>query len=107
MTIDGSVWILNQDNSISRYHSGSYQEPITLDFFPFPENITKIKTESSIPYFYLLEPVKKRVIITDKTGKIIKQFQSEKFDNLKDFDISKDGKTIYLLNNSEVYKVEF
>ena len=106
MAIDGSVWILNQDNSISRYHSGSYQETITLDFFPFPENITKIKTESNLPYFYLLEPVKKRIIIIDKTGKIIKQFQSEKFDNLKDFDISDDGKIIWLLNNSEVYKLE-
>ncbi len=106
MTIDGSVWILNQDNSISRYHSGSYQETITLDFFPFPENITKIKTKSNLPYLYLLEPIKKRTVIVEKTGKIIKQFQSEKFDNLKDFDISDDGKTIWLLNDSEVYKVE-
>jgi len=106
MTIDGSVWILNQDNSIGRYHQGSYKETITLDFFPFPENITKIKTKSNIPYFYLLEPVKKRIIITDKAGKIIKQFQSEKFDNLKDFDVSETGKTIWLLNNSEVYKIE-
>jgi len=106
MAIDGSVWILNQDNSISRYHSGSYQETITLDFFPFPENITKIKTESNLPYFYLLEPVKKRIIIIEKDGKIVKQFQSEKFDNLKDLAISKDGKTIWLLNNSKIYKVE-
>ncbi len=106
MTIDGSVWILNQDNSISRYHQGSYQETITFDFFPFPENITKIKTSNNLAYFYLLEPAKKRIIITDKTGKIIKQFQSEKFDNLKDFDVSETGKTIWLLNDSEVYKVE-
>jgi len=105
MTIDGSVWILNQDNSIILYRLGSYQETITLDFFPFPENITKIETKPDIPYLYLLEPVKQRVIIIDKEGKIIKQFQSQKFDNLKDIAISDDGKTIYLLNDSKIYKI--
>jgi len=106
MTVDGSVWILNGDNSILRYYSGFFEESIVLDFFPFLENITQIKTKTDIPYLYLLEPVKNRVVVIDKKGKIIKQFQSEKFDNLKDLDISENGKTIYLLNNSTVYKIE-
>ncbi|MBZ9577847.1 hypothetical protein KJA13_02305 [Patescibacteria group bacterium] len=106
MTVDGSVWILNEDNSVLRYYAGSFQETIIPDFFPFPENITQIKTKADIPYLYLLEPVKNRVVIIDKKGKIIKQFQSQKFDNLKDLDISSDNKTIHLLNNSEVYKIE-
>jgi len=106
MIVDGSVWILNGDNSILRYYSGSFQETIIPDFFPFPENITQIKTKIDIPYLYLLEPVKNRVVIIDKKGKIIKQFQSQKFDNLKDLDISSDGKTIYLLNSSTIYKLK-
>jgi len=106
MTVDGSVWILNRDNSILRYYAGSFQETIIPDFFPFPENITQIKTKADIPYLYLLEPVKKRIVIIDKKGKIIKQFQSEKFDNLKDVDVSQDGKTIYLLNSSTIYKLK-
>jgi len=106
MTVDGSVWILNGDNSILRYYAGSFQETIIPDFFPFPENITQIKTKADIPYLYLLEPVKKRIVIIDKKGKIIKQFQSEKFDNLKDVDVSQDGKTIYLLNSSTIYKLK-
>ena len=105
MAVDGSIWILNKDNSISRYYAGSFQEKIELDFFPFPENITKIEVKPNLPYLYLLEPVKNRVVITDKKGKIVKQFQSEKFDNLKDFAISENG-TIYLLNDSKVYKIE-
>jgi len=106
MTVDGSIWILNKDNSILRYYSGSFEESIILDFFPSPENITQIKTNADIPYLYLLEPVKNRVVVIDKTGKIIKQFQSNKFNNLKDLDISPTGKTIYLLNDSDVYKIE-
>jgi len=106
MTVDGSVWILNGDDSILRYYSGSFEESIILDFFPFPENITQIKTKADIPYLYLLEPVKNRVVVIDKKGKIIKQFQSDKFDNLKDIDISQDGQIIYILNNSTIYRIE-
>ncbi len=106
MAVDGSVWILNEDNSVSRYYIGSYEETINLNFFPSPENITRIKTAANLPYLYLLEPTQKRIIITDKAGKIIKQFKSEKFDNLKNFVFSENGKTIWLLNNSDIYKVK-
>jgi len=107
IAIDGSVWVLNEDNSITLYYKGVYQKTITFNFFPFEENITVIKTNANLSYLYLLEPVKKRVIITDKAGKIIKQFQSEKFDNLKDLSISEDGKTIWLLNDLKIYKINF
>ena len=107
MAIDGAIWVLNADNSISRYYKGEYEETINLDIFPFPENITKIQIKTNIPYLYLLEPINKRIIVFDKEKKkTIKQFQSEKFNDLKDFFISKDGKIIYLLNNLEVYKIE-
>ncbi|PIS39892.1 MAG: hypothetical protein COT32_02700 [Candidatus Nealsonbacteria bacterium CG08_land_8_20_14_0_20_36_22] len=106
MVVDGSIWLLNSDNSLVRYYGGSWQETLKPDFFPSPENITKIETKKNLPYLYLLEPVNKRVIIIDKTGAIVRQFQSEKFDNLKNLAISEDGKTIYLLNDSEVYKIE-
>jgi hypothetical protein len=106
MSVNGSIWILNKDNSIVRYYGGDYQETINLDVFPSPENITKIQTKPLLPYLYFLEPTNKRIIITDKTGKIIKQFQSEKFNNLKDFTISENGKTIWLLNDLRVYQIQ-
>ena len=107
MAIDGAIWVLNADNSISRYYKGEYEETINLDIFPFPENITKIQIKTNIPYLYLLEPINKRIIVFDKEEKkTIKQFQSEKFNDLRDFALSEDGKTIYLLNNLEIYKIE-
>jgi len=106
ITVDGSVWILNKDNSVLRYYSGSLKETIKLNFFPYPENISMIIAKPDLPYLYLLEPAEKRIIITDKTGQIIKQFQSDKFDNLKDVVISSSGETIYLLNGSTIYKLK-
>lgn len=106
MAIDGSVWILNSDNSISVYYSGAKKKEINIEISPTIENATIIKTKINVPYLYLLEPINNRIIITDKEGKIVKQFQSDKFNNLKYFDISPAGKTIYLLNDSKVYKIE-
>jgi len=106
LAVDGSVWILNEDNEIYRYYGGKYQETLKLDTFPAIKNLEKIFASFSLPYLYILEPAEKRIIITTKTGQVVKQFRSDKFDNLKDFAVSGDGKTIYLLNGLKVYKVQ-
>ena len=106
MAVDGSLWILNKDNSIGKYYAGRLQETLKLDIFPYPNNFSKILASPVLPYLYLLEPAQSRIIILNKTGQVIKQFQSKKFDNLLDFSVSKDGKTIYLLNGLKVYKIQ-
>jgi len=105
MAIDGSIWILGKDNSISRYYIGGLQETLSFDIFPEPKDFSKIFTYPAFTYLYILEPVQKRIIILNKSGQIVKQFQSEKFDNLLDFAISEDAKTIYLLNGLKVYQI--
>jgi hypothetical protein len=105
MATNGNVWILNKDNSVSRYFGGDFKETLNLLLFPYPKELSKIASQADS--LYLLEPVQNRVIILAKTGEILKQFQSEKFDTLKDFALSKDGKTIWLLNGSKVYRIKF
>ncbi len=106
LTIDGSIWILEESGVLRRYWGGQLQETIKPDFWPPPQRPSKIYTASSLPYIYILDPPEKRLIIIDKKGGIIKQYRSEKLDKLKDFAISEDGKNIYLLSGREVYKVE-
>jgi len=105
IAIDGSVWILNK-NSIDKYHAGTFQETLSLDFFPYPKELTKIFTSYSLPYLYILEPVQSRIVVLDKSGQVIKQFQSEKFNNLLDFTVSEDGETIWFLNGLKVYRIQ-
>jgi len=105
LAVDGSIWLLDKNSSLSRYYIGRLQEKIVLEIFPAPKELKKIFTSATLPYLYLLEPVQKRIIILDKKGQIVKQFQSQKFDNLLDFAISENGKTIYLLNGLKVYKI--
>ncbi len=103
--VDGSIWILEKNGNLDRYWDGLYQETLTPAIFPELEKPTKISAPMGLPYFYILEPMKNRILIMTKSGEIYKQFQSEKFDNLKDFSVSEDGKTIWLLNGLTVYQI--
>ena len=105
MAVDGSVWILTKSNSVERYYAGRLQETLNLDIFPSPKEFSKIFALAGLPYLYLLEPGQKRMVITNRTGEIIRQFRSDKFNNLLDFTVSEDGKIIYLLNGQKIYKI--
>lgn len=106
IAVSGSIWVLKQDNSIDRYYAGALQEKLKIDIFPEPKYFTNIFINPLLPYLYILESSQKRIIILSRSGEIIKQFQSEKFDNLLDFSVSNDGKEVYLLNGLKVYRIE-
>jgi len=107
MSVDGDIWLLKQDGTIEHYLSGQLLNILSLKTFPFLKNPTKIIAPVGLPYLYILDQEEKRVIIVNKTnGNILKQYQSEEFDNLKDFTVSSSGQTIYLLNGLKIYKIE-
>jgi len=104
IAIDGSIWVLKPNNKILRCYAGQIQEELDFDIFPEKKDFSKIHIFSPLPYIFVLEPAQERVIILEKSGQIFKQFQSEEFDNLLDFSVSKDGKTIWLLNSLKLLK---
>jgi len=103
--VDGLVWVLGNDNSIKSYYSGLFQNEISINIFPRPKAISKMLSLSSSSYLYLLEPSQKRIVVLDKNGELIKQFQNDQWSGLLDLAISPDGKTAYLLKNSSILKV--
>lgn len=106
LAIDSYFWLLNENDKIDIYYKGDYQKTLSIDIFPEIKNITKIKTKTGLPYIYFLEPSNNRLIITDKNGRLVEQLQSEKFDNLKDFSISNNGSTIWILNGEQIFRLE-
>lgn len=106
MAIDGNVWVL-KENKILKFYGGKIQEEIDLHLFPEKKDFSKILTFPSLTHLFLLEPTQRRIVVLEKSGRILKQFYSQKFDNLLDFSISKDGKTIWILNGFKVYKLIF
>jgi len=105
LAIDGSIWILSQEGSILRYRGGKWQETIQTTLWPKLSHPAKIITGSTLPYLYILDPPENRIVILDKRGNAVKQYRSEKLNKLKDFTVTSDGKTIYLLNSTEIYSL--
>lgn len=103
--IDGQIWIMKQGGEIERYFKGTYRESIDLNIFPVLASPTRIITGADNPYLYLLDPAEQRVVLITKFGDIVTQYKSPSFDNLLDIAVSKDGRLLYLLNGSKVYRI--
>jgi sugar lactone lactonase YvrE len=94
IAIDGSLWVLDGDNSLLRYYSGSLQETLTLKIYPEIKSISQMYINKNLSYIFLLEPSQNRIIISDKQGNIVKQIKSSGFDNLLDVAVS--GNTMWV-----------
>lgn len=103
--IDGAIYVLKNNGEIIKFTSGYKQkfEPTTPD--PVWNNPTKIWTSNKTDYIYVLDPGEKRLVVFDKKGKLIVQYYSDKFNNLKDFAVNEQEKKIYLLDDTIVYGI--
>jgi len=106
IAIDGSIWVLTQDNEIQRYFKGLYEENITPAIFPAFENASQIKTNRQLPYLYVLDAPERRVVLISKSGEIIKQYKSDVFADVVDFEVSQDGSSLYLFDGKKVYIIK-
>ena len=96
--VNESVFILG-NQEVDRYYKGDYKETFKFQFFPEPKNLTKIYSEEDLPFLYLFDPENNRIIILSKSGKLLKQIESDEFSRPLDFTVAKDG-TIYVLSGS-------
>jgi len=105
MAVDGGVWLLSENGQFDYYSYGSLKTQITSEIFPKIKKVTKIWVSAQLPYIYILEPDQKRIMVFSREGRIVRQYQSPAFDNLKDFTVSEDGTIIYLLNGIEILRI--
>jgi len=106
LAVDGSVWILENGNIISEYYNGSLRNKIELEIFPEMKDASRIYTSASLPYLFVEDPLQKRIVLLSKEGQLIKQIRSDKFDNILDFGVNPDAKTLWILNGMDLYKAE-
>jgi hypothetical protein len=94
-----SYVLLLKSNGVLKYLDGKQQNFSLAAVTPALSAATEIKVFKNI---YIMEPQNKRVIEFDKTGKLVKQFQSDQLDNLKDFTVDENTNTLYFLNGTSV-----
>jgi len=108
LAIDGNIYLLqdNADSAVLKLNKGAkkdFSAPVLL--LPL-KKASKILTSETMKNIYILDPENKRVVVMMKDGKLLKQFTSDKFDNLIDLAVSANEKGIYLLNKTSVYEIK-
>lgn len=104
MSIDGSIWMLEAGNTISRYYKGRYQETLNLAIFPPLQSAVSVKTGAQIPYLYILDRAEKRLVVLTKSGELIAQYRSPAFAQVRDFAVSPNGLTAYLFDSEKLFE---
>ncbi len=107
LSIDGDVYLLQNAGSAStvlKFSKGVKKE------FSLPPLLIPLKNAVKIiaantKHLYILDPENKRVVVFSKDGKTFSQITSDKFDNLIDFAINPNEKSLYLLNGTTAYEV--
>ena len=105
-SIDGSIWMLKDNNEIWQYENRRPVQNSLIDhqeLFPLPDRFTTIRTAPDSP-LYILEPRNNRVIVSSKEGELLKQIILPQARNIKDLAIGQNK--IYLLDSQEVYVLE-
>lgn len=104
IAIDGNIYLLGDNGKVIKYLRGSQQEFELKPVEPELKNPAKIFTANDSNHIYILEPEQSRVVVFDKNGLFLMQYQNKTLTNIKDFIIDEANKTIYLLDGNIVYK---
>jgi cell division protein FtsL len=106
LTIDGSIYVIKKDGEIIQMLNGNKTDFRTNLIDPKIESASKIKTNDTSEYLYILDPPSKRLIVVNKEGELISQYTSNQFDNLKDMVIAEEKKEIYILNGNSIFTIQ-
>jgi|GEM_PF-928888 len=105
LAIDGNIYLIN-NGTVLKFNSGAKQ-----DFTPsLPSGLAsgaKIYTQSDFANLYILDGGNKRIIILNKKGGLVGTLNLPQLSNMKDFTVEEKGKTIFILNNDALMKINF
>ena len=106
LDIDGSIYVLKNNGEIIKYNKGNQQDFSLTAVEPPLNRATKITVSEEKDFIYIFDPSGKRLIVYDKSGKFINQYASDKFSDLKDFQVDEKSQKIYFLNHASVYLID-
>jgi hypothetical protein len=107
MAIDGSIYLLNSDGSIEKFRTGDKVADFSIEN---PSELisgsAKIYTDSELKYLYITDSAKNRIILFDKTnGKLVRQYISNYFNNLKNIVVDQKEEKIYALEENKIFEI--
>lgn len=105
MTIDGSIWILLENGTIKRFTKG---KPNNFTISSLDKNFskpTRIFTNASLGRIYILDNGNSRIVVFNKEGAYLEQYQTKILKEAKDLEVSEKDKKIFILSQNKIYEI--
>lgn len=104
IAIDTNIYVLSK-NGVNKFQNGKLAD-FSLPALSTPfSGKGKIFTSKDYKYIYILDSGNNRIIILDKKGGLVSTIISSDFKALKDFSVDEQNKTIFLLNELSLIKI--
>ncbi|HCM45623.1 MAG TPA: hypothetical protein DIS54_02235 [Candidatus Veblenbacteria bacterium] len=104
LIVDGSIYVATA-TGVEKYNRGLKQDFNIAPVNPPLNAITKIYTASDTDYLYLWEKNNKRLVVYDKTGKLIIQITLPTLESTTAVAIDGVNKLLYVLSGNTIYRV--
>lgn len=105
MAIDGSVWLLFTDGTISKFTKGK-ADTFKITGLEKPlSSPTKIFTNGDTDLLYVLDTGNNRLVTIKKDGTYQAQYAADIIRSTTDFDVNENDKKIYFLANNKIYEL--
>lgn len=105
--IDGNIYVLKKDGAMIRLSAGAKDAAFTLTAIdPALQSPTKVYTDENSDHLFVLDPSNKRVVEFDKEGKLVVQYMSNSFGDLRDMIVDEPNKKMYVLSGTQVFEIE-
>lgn len=105
MTIDGDVFVLNNNGSVVKFTKGQMQNFAFSTIDPPLAAANKIWTYNDIKYTYVLDSAEKRIVIFDKLGQMKNQITANEFSNPTGMIVDEEKNTAYILDENTLYQI--
>ena len=102
LAVDGDIFVLTSD-TILKFAKGEPEDFTLLGLDPLLEEPTQIWTYNDVEFIYILEPTHKRVIMLDKTGKLVRQYTSTLWNNPTGMSVDEEKQIVYIVDSNKVY----
>jgi len=106
IAIDGNVYVLNSNGTVYRMFQGVKQTWDLSIIDPELSSADRLATGTDIENIFVLDSQGNRLVEFTKEGKLVNQYVSDNFSNLKDIAIDWEAKTTYILNGNQVVAID-
>lgn len=105
MTIDGSIWVIENDGTILKFTRGK-ADSFNVSGLDKPfTSPTKIFTKADFSNVYILDNGNGRIVVLAKDGNYKEQYQANVIKNAKDFEVNETDKKILILSDGKIYEI--